>query len=163
MRFSWSKFNVKKHFVALALAVGLNSALAADIVDTMSQTTSFRIFCAALKTSGIAATLKNTGPYTVFAPSDAAFAKFPREKWEALKKNKTLLADVVAHHVVPGKIIVADAKPGDVSTLDGVPLHMESDNGMVSVDDAKVTQSDILADNGVIHEIDTLILPPGEQ
>jgi uncharacterized surface protein with fasciclin (FAS1) repeats len=162
MRFSWSKFNVKKHFVALALMAGLHPVYAADIVDTMSQAASFKIFCAALKTSGLDRTLKNTGPYTVFAPSDAAFAKFPIARWEALKRNKTLLADVLAHHVVPGKITVAEAKPGNLSPLDGTPLHLESDNGMVSIDDAKVTQSDILADNGVIHEIDTIVLPPEE-
>lgn len=154
---------MKKHFATLALLSGVSPAFGSDIVDTMSHAASLKIFCAALKTSGLAQTLKNSGPYTVFAPSDEAFAKLPKGRWEALTKDKTRLAVILAHHVVPGKIIVAEAKPGDVPTLDGKPLHIESDNGMVSVDNAKVTQSDIPADNGVIHEIDSLVLPQEEK
>ena len=150
---------MKKYFVALMLPAVFHSAFGADIVDTMSHASSFKTFCAALKSSGLAEKLKNSGPYTVFAPSDEAFARLPKGRWAALAKDKARLADILAHHVVPGKIIIAEAKPGDVPALDGQPLHVESDNGMVSVGDAKVTQSDIEADNGVIHEIDALVLP----
>ena len=158
-----NKFNVKFYLAVLMLVMCSGHVFGADIVDTMSHATSFKIFSTALKSSGLAEKLKHSGPYTVFAPSDDALLKLPKGQWDALTKDKVRLADIVAHHVAIGKIIVAEAKPGDVATLDGKPLHLQSDNGMVSVDEAKVTQSDILADNGVIHEIDALVLPEDQK
>ncbi|HYD79277.1 MAG TPA: fasciclin domain-containing protein [Paucimonas sp.] len=156
------KHSIPAFILTAALSIGSAPAFGFDVVDTMSRSTSFKTFSAALRSSGLADTLKNPGPFTVFAPSDQAIAKLPKGTWETLTKDKARLTDILAHHVVPGKIVSAEAKPGEIPTLDGKPLRLESDNGMISVGDAKVTQSDILADNGVIHEIDTLVLP-GEE
>jgi uncharacterized surface protein with fasciclin (FAS1) repeats len=158
-----SKFNVKEAVAALTLCASCTAAGAADIVDTMAHASSFKTFCAALQSSGLAHTLKYPGPYTVFAPSDEAISRLPKGRWDALLKDKARLADVLAHHVIKGRLVVAEVKPGDMPTLEGDPVHLESDNGMVSVDSAKITQSDIEADNGIIHEIDALLLPEADK
>ncbi len=144
--------------IALCFAVG--SVFAADIVDTAAKDGSFKIFVAALKSAGFAEALKGTGPYTVFAPTDAAFAKLPAGTWDALSKDKVKLARVLSYHVIPGKVMVTEVKPGKVKTVQGSPLALTSDNGKVTVNNAKITQSDIVADNGVIHAIDTVVMPP---
>jgi uncharacterized surface protein with fasciclin (FAS1) repeats len=134
-------------------------AAAADIVETATTGTTFKTFLTAIKASGMTDTLKHDGPYTVFAPSDEAFAKLPPGTMEALIKDRKKLAQLLAHHIVPGKILVAQIKPGKVEALDGEALTLASDNGKVTVDEANVTQSDVQADNGVIHEVDTVIMP----
>jgi len=145
----------------IAFALAASNAWAADIIDTASAAGTFKNFLAAMRESGFANTLENTGPYTVFAPSDAAFEKLPRDTLKTLMNDKAKLARVLAHLVIPGKVLVAEVKPGKVKTLEGDLLHITSDNGMVTVDDdARVTQSDMIADNGVIHEIDTVVLDP---
>jgi uncharacterized surface protein with fasciclin (FAS1) repeats len=155
---------LKKYFSAISLAtvlcVGAGSVLAADIVDTAAADGSFKVFVAALKTAGFAETLKTSGPYTVFAPTDSAFAKLPAGTWDSLLKDKTKLARVLAYHVIPGKMLVTEVKPGKVKTTQGEVLTLTSDNGKVTVNGANVTQSDIAADNGVIHAIDAVALPP---
>jgi uncharacterized surface protein with fasciclin (FAS1) repeats len=144
---------------ALALACGTPYALAADIVDTATEAGSFKTFVAALKAAGFADSLRSSGPYTVFAPSDEAFTKLPAGTWDALVKDKAKLAQVLSYHVVPGKITVADVKPGNIKTVQGDTLYLKSDNGNITVNDAKVIQSDVMADNGIIHAIDTVVLP----
>ncbi|HEX7635886.1 MAG TPA: fasciclin domain-containing protein, partial [Noviherbaspirillum sp.] len=94
-----------------------------------------------------------------FAPTDEAFKKLPSGTMEALWKDKNRLAQVLAHHVIPGRVAVADVKPGKVKTIQGEPLMLTSDNGKVTVDNANVIQSDLMADNGIIHEIDAVVLP----
>jgi uncharacterized surface protein with fasciclin (FAS1) repeats len=133
---------------------------AADIVDTAATDGSFKVFVAALKTAGFAETLKNSGPYTVFAPTDEAFAKLPAGTWDAISKDKVKLAHVLAYHVIPGKVLVTEVKPGKVQSTEGSALTLTSDNGKVTVNNANITQSDVIADNGVIHAIDTVVLPP---
>lgn len=144
---------------ALVSLVSVPYAFAADIVDTATATGSHKTFVAALKAAGFTETLKSSGPYTVFAPSDEAFAKLPAGTWDALVKDKVKLAQVLAYHVVPGRILVAEVKPGNVKTVQGATLHLASDNGQITVNEAKVTQSDVVADNGIIHAIDTVVLP----
>lgn len=141
-------------------ALGASNTLAADIIGTASTAGTLKTFVAAMKATGFTNTLKNTGPYTVFAPSDAAFEKLPPGTLQTLMNDKAKLARVLAHLVIPGKVLVAEVKPGKVKTLEGDLLHITSDNGMITVDDARVTQSDMVADNGVIHEIDTVVLEP---
>jgi uncharacterized surface protein with fasciclin (FAS1) repeats len=144
----------------IIFALGASNVWAADIIDTASTAATLKTFLAAMKETGFTNTLKNTGPYTVFAPSDAAFEKLPPDTLKTLMSDKAKLARVLAHLVIPGKVLVAEVKPGKVKTLEGDLLRITSDNGMITVDDARVTQSDMVADNGVIHEIDTVVLDP---
>lgn len=143
----------------IALSVGWISAHASDLVETASTGATFKTFLAAAKTSGLSDKLKTAGPYTVFAPTDSAFNKLPPDTLQTLMKDKEKLAELVSYHIVPGKITVADVKPGKVKTVQGEEVTLTSDNGKVTVDNANVIQSDMMADNGVIHEIDTVIIP----
>lgn len=149
--------------IALVAAIfmgGNGSVWAADLVDIAAKSGNFKVFVAALKTTGFSETLRNTGPYTVFAPSDDAFAKLPAGTWDTLAKNKIRLAKVLSYHVVPGKMLVTEVKPGKMKTTQGEMLSLTSDNGKVTVNGANVTESDISADNGVIHAIDAVVMPP---
>lgn len=146
--------------LAAALLIALaGTAAAADVVDKAAEATNLKIFSAALKTAGLDAALKKDGPYTVFAPADDAFSKLPPGSWDALAKDKTRLAAVLSHHIVPGKMLVAEVKPGKVKTIQGDIVTVKSDNGKVTVDQANVVESDVAADNGVIHVIDTVVMP----
>jgi uncharacterized surface protein with fasciclin (FAS1) repeats len=131
-----------------------------DIVDTAVGAGSFKTLVAAVKAAGLVETLKGAGPFTVFAPTDEAFAKLPAGTVEALLKpeNKEKLVAVLTYHVVPGKVMAADVKAGKVKTVQGSELTISTTGG-VMVDKAKVTATDIVADNGVIHVIDTVIVP----
>jgi uncharacterized surface protein with fasciclin (FAS1) repeats len=152
---------MRKLFAALTLAAAAlcGTAQAANIVETAASAGSFKTFVAALKAAGMNETLKNSGPYTVFAPTDEAFAKLPPGTWEALSKDKARLSKILAYYIVPGKMLVTEVKPGKVRTAGGGMLTLTSDNGKVTVNEANITQSDVTADNGVIHAIDTVVLP----
>jgi uncharacterized surface protein with fasciclin (FAS1) repeats len=112
----------------------------------------------ALTAAGLIDTLKGKGPFTVFAPTDAAFAKIPKADLDALLKDKAKLTAVLTYHVVPGKVMAAEVKAGKVKTVQGSEITITTMGG-VMVDKAKVTATDIVADNGVIHVIDTVIIP----
>jgi uncharacterized surface protein with fasciclin (FAS1) repeats len=144
---------------AVMLSFGTSFVFAADLVETAATSGGAKKFASALKASGLADSLKGDGPYTIFVPEDSAFEKLPPATRDALMKDKTKLAQVLAYHVIPGKLMVADVKPGKVKTIEGSALTLSSDNGKVMVDEANVTQSDVTADNGVIHVIDTVMLP----
>ncbi|HJW57526.1 MAG TPA: fasciclin domain-containing protein [Burkholderiaceae bacterium] len=144
--------------ISFILPFAIPAAHAADIVEMAVEAGTLKSFIAALKTAGLLETLKSSGPYTVFAPSDQAFAKLPKEEWNKLTKNRDKLAGILANHIIPGKILIADVKPGKVKTIQGATIQISSDNGKVTVNDVNVTQSDIIADNGVIHEVDAVIL-----
>jgi uncharacterized surface protein with fasciclin (FAS1) repeats len=144
---------------AVMLSFGTSFVFAADLVETAATSGGAKKFASALKASGLADSLKGDGPYTIFVPEDSAFEKLPPATRDALMKDKTKLAQVLAYHVIPGKLMVADVKPGKVKTIEGSALTLSSDNGKVTVDEANVTQSDVTADNGVIHVIDTVVLP----
>lgn len=154
---------MKRVFAAIAstvvLSLSSSASWAADLIETASTAATFKTFLSAAQASGVADKLKNSGPYTVFAPTDSAFKKLPPGTMADLMKDKEKLAEVVTHHVVPGKIAVADVKPGKVKTVQGDEVTLTSDNGKITIDNANVIQSDVMADNGVIHEIDTVILP----
>ena len=104
-------------------------------------------------------TLKGKGPFTVFAPTDEAFAKVPKADLDALLKDKAKLTAVLTYHVVPGKVMAKDVKAGQVKTVQGSNITVSTSYGNVSVNNAKVVKTDIVADNGVIHVIDTVIMP----
>lgn len=143
----------------LILCSTLSTALAADVVETAEKSSEIRAFAVALRDARVADSLKATGPYTVFAPSNAAFDKLDPNTRDSLFKNKESLSDMLLRHIIPGKVLVAEVKPGAVKTLQGTEVRLKSDNGKITVDDANVTLSDIEADNGVIHIIDTVLLP----
>ena len=150
---------LSKTVLAMVLALGGSLAYASDLIETAATSGGVKTFVAAAKSAGLADKLKNGGPYTVFAPDDAAFDKLPPGTREALFKDKEKLAKVLAYHVIPGEVKVADVKPGMVKTIEGSELKLKSDNGKVTVDEANVTQSDVTADNGIIHVIDKVVLP----
>ncbi|MBL9039417.1 MAG: fasciclin domain-containing protein [Archangium sp.] len=134
-----------------------------DIVDTAVAAGSFKTLATALTEAGLIETLKGPGPFTVFAPTDEAFAKVPKKDLEALLKDKKKLAAVLTYHVVAGKVMAADVvklKDGSkVKTVEGRELTVGNKGGKVTVDAANVTSTDIEASNGVIHVIDSVILP----
>lgn len=150
---------MKKLVLCAALSLAAwSSAQAKDLVDTAVSAGSFKTLVAAVQAAGLVDTLKGPGPLTVFAPTDAAFAKIPKADLDALLKDKAKLTAVLTYHVVAGKVMAADVRPGKVTTVQGSALTVRTDGG-VKVDNANVVQTDILADNGVIHVIDTVILP----
>lgn len=150
---------MKKTLIALALTLGTaTAALAADIVETAVQAGSFKTLVAAVQAAGLVDTLKGPGPFTVFAPTDEAFAKVPKEALDALLKDKAALTKVLTYHVVSGKVMAADVKAGKVRTVQGQELTLGTAGG-VTVDSARVTAADVVASNGVIHVIDTVVMP----
>jgi uncharacterized surface protein with fasciclin (FAS1) repeats len=148
----------KSLIVTLLVSVLVMSAQAKDIVDTAVDAGSFKTLATALGAAGLVETLKGKGPFTVFAPRDEAFAKIPKADLEALLKDKAKLTAVLTYHVVPGKVMAADVKAGKVKTVQGSDITVTTKSG-VMVDKAKVVKTDIVADNGVIHVIDTVIMP----
>lgn len=148
-----------KNLLAVAvLSLVAMTAQAKDIVDTAIAAGNFKTLVAALQAAGLVETLKGPGPFTVFAPDDAAFAKIPKADLDALLKDKEKLTAVLLAHVVPAKVMSKDVTAGMVKTAGGYELKVGTKGG-VTVDAAKVTAVDIVADNGVIHVIDTVVLP----
>ena len=157
--FIFMELIMKKILIAGVVAFGMTiSAQAKDIVETAVAAGSFKTLATALGAAGLVDTLKGTGPFTVFAPTDEAFAKIPKADLDALLKDKAKLTAVLTYHVVAGKVMAADVKAGKVKTVQGSELTVSTSMG-VSVDNAKVVKTDIVADNGVIHVIDTVIMP----
>jgi uncharacterized surface protein with fasciclin (FAS1) repeats len=149
--------------VAAPLALGAVAAKANDIVEIASGNADFETLVAAVKAAGLVETLKGEGPFTVFAPTDAAFAKLPEGTVENLLKpeNKDQLVAVLTYHVVPGKVMAGDLMGSQTmaDTVQGTKLDIDATGDTVMVDGATVVQADIEADNGVIHVIDTVVLP----
>jgi len=145
--------------LSATLAVSMSTANATDLVETASTAGSFKTFLATVKAAGMTDSLRHQGPFTVFAPSDEAFAKLPDGTVETMMKDKVKLVQLLSHHIIPGKLLVAEVKPGPMKTIQGDSIKLTSDNGMVTVNGARVTTSDLKADNGVIQAIDTVILP----
>ncbi|HET9625395.1 MAG TPA: fasciclin domain-containing protein [Kofleriaceae bacterium] len=131
-----------------------------DIVDTAVAAGNFKTLAKALTEAGLVDTLKGKGPFTVFAPTDEAFAKLPKATLDALLKDKQKLTAVLTYHVVAGKVMAADAaKLTSAKTVNGQSLTIKAANGSVKIDGATVVKADIVASNGVIHVIDSVLLP----
>lgn len=146
---------------ALALTMASQNASAADIVDT-AVAGKFNTLVAAVKAAGLVETLKGSGPFTVFAPTDEAFAKLPAGTVESLLKpeNKAKLQSILTYHVVAGKVMAADVvKLNSAKTVQGQDITIKTMGGGVMVNNAHVVKTDIETSNGVIHVIDTVILP----
>jgi len=149
----------------LALAVSAPAQAGApksslpDIVDTAVAAGDFKTLATALQAAGLVDTLKGTGPFTVFAPTDEAFAKLPAGTLEALLKDKARLTAVLTYHVVPGRVMAADVvKLTAAKTVQGGSLTIRADKG-VTVDGVQVVKTDIQAGNGVIHVVDAVLMP----
>jgi uncharacterized surface protein with fasciclin (FAS1) repeats len=155
-----------KRTLTLAAAVAVLAAPAAvragqsqDIVDTAVAAGSFKTLATALQAAGLVETLKGKGPFTVFAPTDEAFAKIPKADLDALIADKAKLTKVLTYHVVAGKVMASDVvKLKDAKTVEGQLVKIDSSHG-VMINNAKVLKADVEASNGVIHVIDTVILP----
>jgi uncharacterized surface protein with fasciclin (FAS1) repeats len=136
---------------------------AKDIVDTAVAARSFTTLAKALTAADLVATLKGPGPFTVFAPTDEAFAKLPTGTLDNLLKpeNKAMLRRVLTYHVVPGTVMAADVvKVSSATAVSGDTLSIKVSGGTVTVDKARIVKTDIVASNGVIHVVDTVLLPP---
>jgi len=150
--------------VAAALAVVVAPAAVRagshkDVVDTAVAAGSFKTLATALQAAGLVDTLKGAGPFTVFAPTDEAFAKIPRADLDALLADKAKLTKVLTYHVVPGKVMAADVmKLKEAKTVEGQMVKIDASKG-VRINGANVVKADIEASNGVIHVIDSVILP----
>ena len=133
----------------------------ADIVDTAVSAGSFNTLVAAVQAAGLVDTLKGEGPFTVFAPTDEAFAKLPDGTVATLllPENKDQLVSILTYHVVPAKVMAADVATGEAPTVNGKPLAVVVAGDGVMVGDARVVKTDVSASNGVIHVIDTVLLP----
>jgi len=149
---------MKNAILVTALVLAASAAQAKDIVETAVAAGDFKTLAAALQKADLVQTLKGKGPFTVFAPTDAAFAKVPKKDLDALLADKDKLAAVLTYHVVPGNVMAKDVKAGKVKTVQGSDLTLSTANG-VKVDNANVVKTDIVADNGVIHVIDSVVLP----
>ncbi|MCM2255971.1 MAG: fasciclin domain-containing protein [Vicinamibacteria bacterium] len=162
--------NFRKSFVAAAVAAALAvpalaqapaapAAAAKDIVDTAVAAGSFKTLATALQAAGLVETLKGAGPFTVFAPTDEAFAKIPKADLDALLTDKAKLTAVLTYHVVAGKVMAADVvKLKEAKTVQGGSVKIDTTSG-VKVDDATVVKTDIATSNGVIHVIDAVLMP----
>ena len=145
--------------VGVAFSAASTFALAKDIVDTAVGAGNFKTLVAAVQAAGLVDTLKGKGPFTVFAPTDEAFAKIPKADLDALLKDKAKLTAILTYHVVAAKVMAKDVKAGDVATVNGKTIKLATQGG-VTVNNAKVIAADVAASNGVIHAIDTVIMPP---
>ena len=158
---------VSKHLtgaaVALPLVIGSTAGHAADIVEAAANAGSFDTLVAAVEAAGLVETLKGDGPFTVFAPTDEAFAQLPEGTLDSLlqPENRDQLVALLTYHVVPGKVMSSDiaGQEMEVATVQGSPVSIDASDGAVKVDRATVTQADLETDNGVIHVIDMVITP----
>jgi uncharacterized surface protein with fasciclin (FAS1) repeats len=149
-------------FALLACCVGLVSLASAEtVVDLAMASTDHTTLVAAVKAAGLVETLSGPGPFTIFAPTNAAFAKLPAGTVESLllPENKAKLVAILTYHVVPAKVMAADVKSGEVPTVNGKVLTVKADDMGVMVNNAKVIATDLVASNGVIHVVDAVILP----
>jgi uncharacterized surface protein with fasciclin (FAS1) repeats len=149
-------------FAAAAL-LGLTTVAGAgqssDIVDTAKSAGSFNTLVAAIEAAGLTQTLQGKGPFTVFAPTDEAFAKLPPGTVDALLNDKAKLSRILTYHVVSGEVMAKNVKPGKVATVEGEKINITRGASGVKVNNANVIQTDVVASNGVIHVIDTVLIP----
>lgn len=141
---------------------GQTPGAANNIVALAAANSSFKTLTAALQAADLTETLSGTGPFTVFAPTDEAFAALPQDALQELLKpeNKQLLVQILTYHVVPARVQSTELQPGEVKTVEGGAVNVKTSGNEVTVNDARVVQPDIQASNGIIHAIDRVLLPP---
>ena len=153
---------IRSLVVGAALVGGASSAVAAeqvDIIETAKSAGSFNTLIVAIDAAGLTETLKGKGPYTVFAPTDAAFAKLPPGTVEALLKDKEKLTKILTYHVVAGEVMAKDVKPGKVTTVEGSKINITRGTNGVKINQANVVETDVVATNCVIHVIYMVVIP----
>jgi uncharacterized surface protein with fasciclin (FAS1) repeats len=156
---------MKNRLTALLAAAALLGACAttptpAPITETAARTPQLATLTRLIGEAGLADTLRGSGPFTVFAPSDEAFKAVPAATMQELARNPQLLKDVLTFHVLPGKLPSGDVKNGSAKTLQGANVALSRAGSFVTVEDAVVTQADVPATNGVVHVIDRVLMPP---
>lgn len=146
-------------FVASMLAMSINAkANTQNLLEAASASGQFTTFIKAVEAAGLTEALSQQGPYTLFAPTDEAFKKLPKEELTALMQDRRTLQIVIAYHVLPGKQMKSELKDGPVKTVQGLDLTITNEDA-TRVENAKIVKADIPASNGVVHSIDTVILP----
>ena len=157
------RFNSLLRAITGAALLGLTALAGAgqntDIVDTAKAAGSFKTLVVAIEAAGLTQTLQGKGPFTVFAPTDEAFAKLPPGTLDALLNDKAKLSKILTYHVVSGEVMAKDVKPGKVTTVEGDKINITKSTSGVKVNDANVVKTDVMASNGVIHVIDTVLIP----
>lgn len=156
---------LKRHFIFVLTAVAVLSGCASalhpvSVADTLAAQPQLSTLNGLVVKAGLTDTLKGTGPFTVFAPTNEAFAKMPAKTMEALVSDPAKLKAVLTYHVIPGKVMVADVKNGNSKTVNGASLALSRAGDFVTVEDALVQTPDVAASNGVVHIVDSVLLPP---
>ena len=155
-----SKLLLSSALLAVVFSGCATSPVPMTISDTAAATPQLSTLTKLINDAGLTETLKEPGPYTVFAPTDDAFKAVPAKTLEALSKDKALLISVLTYHVVPGKVTSAEVKNGPVTTVQGAPVSLYRSGSFVTVENAVVTTADIDASNGVVHIVDQVMIPP---
>jgi len=156
-----------RRFLVLAAAVAALAGCATtptpvSVTDTIAAQSQLSTLNGLVTKAGLSDTLKGTGPYTVFAPTNAAFAKVPAKTMDELGKDPARLKAVLAYHVVPGKVMAADVKNGNTKTVNGANVALSKAGEFVTVEEALVQTADISATNGVVHIVDAVLIPPAK-
>lgn len=145
---------------ALILGACATTPAPVSITDTAAATPDLSTLAKLVNDAGLADTLRGTGPFTVFAPTNEAFKKVPAATMAQLASNPEMLRSVLTYHVVPGKVTAAEVKTGAVKTVQGANIALSKAGTFVTVEDALVVKADVQATNGVVHVIDTVLIPP---
>ena len=159
-------FNANRRAIVLSASIVVLSGCAASpsgpgsVADTIAATPELSTLNSLVMKAGLSDTLNGTGPFTVFGPSNAAFAKVPAKTMDDLGKDPEKLKAVLTYHVVPGKVMAADVKNGNAKTVNGANLALSKAGDFVTVDDGLVQKADMAATNGVVHMIDSVLIPP---
>lgn len=146
--------------LALLLSACASMSAPVSVADTIAQDPSLSTLNGLLTSAGLRETLQGTGPFTVFAPSNEAFKAVPAKTMETLAKDPAALKSVLTYHVLPVKAMAVDVKNGKAKTVNGADLELSKAGEFVTVESAMVNHADILASNGVVHIIDTVLMPP---
>jgi uncharacterized surface protein with fasciclin (FAS1) repeats len=166
---TWSKFMLcifsnRRIFIAAAVVATLSGCATQlspmSVADTIAAKPELSTLSSLVVKAGLTDTLKGTGPLTVFAPTNAAFAKVPAKTLEDLGKDPAKLKAVLTYHVVPGKVMAADVKNSSTKTVNGANLALSKSGNFVTVEDGMVQTADVSATNGVVHIIDSVLIPP---
>jgi uncharacterized surface protein with fasciclin (FAS1) repeats len=144
---------------AMSEAPATDMADPGTIVDVAAGNPDFSTLVSAVQAAGLAETLSGEGPFTVFAPTNEAFAAVPAEVLDKLLADKEALTKVLTYHVLPGQVMAADVAPGEVTTVEGSAATITDDGGTLKIDDATIVATDVAASNGVIHVIDAVLIP----